>query len=233
VAKTVLDNIPLDKAHFATRADRARYIAQRFSGRLSGRLLDVGCDRKFLRALAPECDYVGLDVAGDPDRTLDLEKVARLPFDDASFDCVVCADVLEHLDNLHAVFAELVRVCRTWLIVSLPNNWANARLRIARGTGAFAHYGLPVEPPADRHKWFFSLSEALNFLRSRVDIYPVALEELRVTEKPRPLALTALRRLVWPSKERYLNRYAHTLWAVFRKVQDEAGPSREAPGGKT
>ena len=35
-----------------------------------------------------------------------------LPYDDASFDAVVCVDVLEHVADLHKVMAEVARVLR-------------------------------------------------------------------------------------------------------------------------
>ena len=38
--------------------------------------------------------------------------LARLPFDDASFDVVVCALVLEHADDLRAPYAEFARVLK-------------------------------------------------------------------------------------------------------------------------
>ncbi|MFH1144533.1 MAG: methyltransferase domain-containing protein [Candidatus Eisenbacteria bacterium] len=63
-----------------------------------------------LRDILGVASYVGVDIAGRPDIELNLEKAERLPFDDDAFDTVLCADVLEHLDNLHAIFDELVRV---------------------------------------------------------------------------------------------------------------------------
>ena len=63
--------------------------------------LDVGCDEALLKTLlAPDIKYTGIDVAGKPDIVLNLEKIERLPFDDSTFDCVICSDVLEHLDKL-------------------------------------------------------------------------------------------------------------------------------------
>lgn len=202
---------------FRDRASRAAYIARRFAPLLRGRVLDVGCDKAVLRQLLPRVGYTGVDVGGDPDIRLNLEKVDRLPFDDASFDCVVCSDVLEHLDNLHAMFGELIRVARTYVIVALPNNWADARKPIGRGVGSFSKYGLPAEPPADRHKWFFSLSEAVEFIDCQLDKYGLAMRECHVTEKPRRFWVRGLRRALYPSQMRYLNRYAHTLWAVLEK----------------
>ena len=80
----------------------------------------------------------------DPDLVIDLEKIERLPFDDASFDAVLCSEVLEHLDNLHAMFGELTRVSRRWILISLPNCWTAARRPVQRGRGAIGHYGLPA-----------------------------------------------------------------------------------------
>lgn len=41
--------------------------------------------------------------------------------------------------------------------------------------------------------------------------------ELFAVEKPRFLLVRAVRRLRYVSRLAYLNRYAHSLWAVLRK----------------
>jgi 2-polyprenyl-3-methyl-5-hydroxy-6-metoxy-1,4-benzoquinol methylase len=209
----------VDYANFYKRADRTKYVFEKFEKYLGGNVLDVGCDKAVLKTLlAPNIKYTGIDVAGKPDILLDLEKIERLPFDDSSFDCVICSDVLEHLDNLYFMFAELIRVTRGYVIVSWPNGWAGARMSIWRGEGAFKHYGLPPEKTADRHKWFFNLTEAENFVRCNVaKSDALELVEERITEKPRLVALRAMRRLLYPQQQRYFNRYAHTLWTVLRK----------------
>lgn len=198
------------------RDERARFIARRFARYLTGRVLDVGCDRARLRQLVPGLDYVGIDVGGTPDLVVNLER-ERIPFPDREFDCVVCSDVLEHLDNLHQNFAELVRVARGHLVISLPNNYANARRPVARGRGTLGHYGLPAEPPEDRHKWFFSLGEAADFFRGQVGRHPVELVELFCVERPRPLLVRVVRGLLY-ARVAYLNRYAHSAWAVYRRA---------------
>lgn len=208
----------IDFIRFNQRAERSRYIARRFGDYLQGSVLDVGCDRAVLRELlGGDVQYTGIDVGGTPDLVLDLERVDRLPFADNSFSAVVCSDVLEHLDNIHHVFRELVRVGSRFIIISLPNNWANARLPIERGRGSIAHYGLPSVRPADRHKWFFGYSEAVEFLRGQERLSPVKIVYMIANEKPRWQALRLIRRLRYPQQERYLNRYAHTVWAVFEK----------------
>ena len=209
----------VDYANFHKRADRTKYIFEKFEKYLGGNVLDVGCDEALLKTLlTPDIKYTGIDVAGKPDILLDLEKVKRLPFDDSTFDCVICSDVLEHLDNLYFMFSELIRVTRGYVIMSWPNAWSGARLSIWRGEGVFKHYGLPPEKTADRHKWFFNLTEAEHFVRCNIAKNDaLELVEERITEKPRLAVLRAIRRLIYPQQHRYLNRYAHTLWTVFRK----------------
>lgn len=202
---------------FPERRLRSEYIARRFAPLLRGRVLDVGCDRALLRQLVPGIEYFGIDIGGTPDRVVNLEAENAVPFPDASFDCIVCSDVLEHLANCHHIFDELVRVARKHVIVSLPNNWTNARRPVARGKGKIGHYGLPVEPPVDRHKWFFSLSEAEAFIVGRAARLPCRVEDMFAMEKPRFAPAVWWRRVASGGSERYLNRYAHTLWAVLAK----------------
>ena len=208
----------VDYVNFHKREERAKYIFEKFQRYFGKKVLDVGCDKAVLETLLTDIEYTGIDTSGTPDICLDLEKIDRLPFDDSSFDCVICADVLEHLDNLHLIFSELLRVTQRHLIIAWPNNWVNARVPIERGYGSFKHYGLPAEKPQDRHKWFFSLSEAKHFVQEQIrKDGNIQLVEERIAEKPRLFFRRWLRRLRYHSQPRYLNRYAHTLWTVLRK----------------
>ena len=107
---------------FKERENRSRYIAERFGRFLNGKILDVGCDKAVLKTLLKGVNYTGIDIAGNPDIQLNLENVAQLPFDNEYFDCVVCSDVLEHLDNLHSIFPNYtheyvlgVPACSFWM----------------------------------------------------------------------------------------------------------------------
>jgi len=76
-------------------------------------IVDVGCGtRPYEPLFRPYAkSYVGVDVQAGP--TVDLVAPAEsLPFDDASFDCAVCTQVLEHSEEPHTVCAELYRVLR-------------------------------------------------------------------------------------------------------------------------
>jgi SAM-dependent methyltransferase len=212
-----MTSLVIDYAQHHSRAERTRYLAGIFAPYISGRVLDVGCDQKVLKQLRPDLDYVGIDIGGNPDLHIDLETVEHLPFADREFDIVVCADVLEHLDNLHHVFGELVRVSRRFILISLPNCWSAARQPVARGKGHIGHYGLPAVPRPDRHKWFFSLTQARDFAAAAAAQHHLEIVSLRVREKPRLAVVRWLRRLRYPRRERYLNRYASTLWVVFER----------------
>mgnify|MGYP000145871578 CR=1 FL=1 len=150
------------------RASKATYIARKYAPILGGSVLDVGCDAAPLRGLVGRPnDYLGVDIRPDADLVVDLDR-DNLPLADRSFDTVVCTDVLEHLERCHAMFDELCRVARERVIVSLPNPLRCLMLAIAAGSaGRAKFYGLPVDRPADRHRWFFGYEEAVEFVTQR------------------------------------------------------------------
>ena len=65
------------------------------------------------------------------------------------------------------MFDELCRVASSRVIVALPNPLRNMLDAVHSGEGMIKHYGLPVDPPSDRHKWFFGQRDAERFLRER------------------------------------------------------------------
>ena len=146
---------------YSDRTAKAAYIASKYASLLGGSVLDVGCDQRQLsRALGPAVRYVGVDMNPHADVVVNLEG-GKLPFESESFDTVVAADVLEHIDATHAVFDELCRVAGKWVIASLPNPYRNFLMELARqGAASFKYYGLGAERPPDRHKWFFGADDA-------------------------------------------------------------------------
>jgi SAM-dependent methyltransferase len=85
------------------------------------RVLDVGCGALGLRALEPELDITGVDLAERPDYPgpfVQADAAAGLPFADDQFDLVYSSSVVEHVAPARrAAFAsELRRVGRGWLV---------------------------------------------------------------------------------------------------------------------
>ena len=105
-------------------------------------VLDAGCGSgRHLRALAklPDLKIVGIDrnaqdvadalaaLKNMPDALSSDYQVMQadinaLPFDDASFDCVICSEVLEHIPEHEKALSERVRVLKPSgsLVVSVP-----------------------------------------------------------------------------------------------------------------
>jgi SAM-dependent methyltransferase len=87
----------------------------------SARVLDVGCGALGLRALEPELDITGVDLAERPDYPgpfVRADAAAGLPFAEHEFDLVYCSSVIEHVPPARraAFAAEVRRVGRGWFV---------------------------------------------------------------------------------------------------------------------
>jgi ubiquinone/menaquinone biosynthesis C-methylase UbiE len=104
---------------------------------MQGKLLDVGCGNSPFKFLVNNktCQYIGIDIAGADNFdyknagiiTFDGENI---PFDDESFDNILCTEVIEHIPNPEKIIAEMHRVLKPngFCIITLP--WS-ARVHFA------------------------------------------------------------------------------------------------------
>ncbi len=96
---------------------------------LSGRLLDVGCGRKPYRELFSVNHYAGLEIDSATARARGVADHfydgGRFPFDDASFESVLCNQVLEHVFNPEQFVGEIRRVLAPGgrLLLTVPFVW--------------------------------------------------------------------------------------------------------------
>jgi len=92
-------------------------------------VLDIGCgDGRITNALAATgADVVGVDLSLEALRYVQASKVLAsvdaLPFRNASFDIVLCTELLEHLPFTvyHKALSEVARVSRNYILVSVPD----------------------------------------------------------------------------------------------------------------
>jgi SAM-dependent methyltransferase len=85
------------------------------------RVLDVGCGRIGLRALEPDLDITGVDLAARPEYPgpfVQADAAAGLPFADGEFELVYCSSVIEHVPSARraAFAAEIRRVGQGWFV---------------------------------------------------------------------------------------------------------------------
>lgn len=91
-------------------------------------VLEAGCGRGYLAGkLAASNQVTGVDIVV-PDEVRDAHPTVafseagleRLPFEDSSFDTVVCTHTLEHVVDIRAAVNELRRVARRRLLIVVP-----------------------------------------------------------------------------------------------------------------
>lgn len=100
-----------------------------FAPMLTGRLLDVGCGSKPYQSLFAVDAYIGLDIDSEASRQAGVADYFYdgkiFPFAEASFDCVLCNQVLEHVFNPDEFLGELMRVLKPGgrLLLTVPFVW--------------------------------------------------------------------------------------------------------------
>lgn len=207
----------IEKLGYDSRESRVLHLYENYKKSLTGSILDIGCDNRYLKTLlSPVQKYVGVDIASSPDIKLDLEK-EHLPFEDNSFDTVVCLDVLEHLNNLYEVSDKIIKVSRENIIISLPNCWGGFKSAFLRAKSP-KFYGLPPNKPLDRHKWFFNANDAISFFESLAKKNNLTITKLVVlVQKGGAISrlVAFLTKLI--SKKHYINFFANSIWVEFKK----------------
>jgi SAM-dependent methyltransferase len=112
-------------------------------------LLDVGCGEGVLthqwaQRLGDQRRVVGIDLDDPalhaewakrtaPNLEYRVMKAENLPFADGEFDAAAAIEVLEHVPDAEHTVAEMARVAKRWLLVSVPREPLWRGLNMARG----------------------------------------------------------------------------------------------------
>ena len=148
---------PIARAHIRRFQ---RVIGDRLAPFAPRSILDAGCGEGFtLAALAarfPGVALTGIDAdeaaiafarthAGEA--TFSTADLYALPFEDASFDAVVCSEVLEHVAAPERALAEVLRVAGRVAVVTVPHEpyfdallWLGMRLGFSPDPGHVNHW---------------------------------------------------------------------------------------------
>ena len=128
-------------------------------------ILDVGCRDKVLKNfIKKDVKYQGIDYK-DSNEVVGHNLENGIPFTDKSFDIVFALDVLEHVENIHFLFDEILRVSKDEAIIALPNmSYWKFRLRFLKGKDISNKYIFSSVRVLDRHRWITSYNSAVNFV---------------------------------------------------------------------
>tara|TARA_B100001123_G_scaffold379388_1_gene448304 strand:+ start:42609 stop:43292 length:684 start_codon:yes stop_codon:yes gene_type:complete len=167
---------------YNTRFERVKFAVKQLIpfGLEDKRVLNIGGGgnrhlEKSLLELESNSSPFEIDMAGDNDLSLNLDKIDRLPFEDKEFDFCLLTDILEHLENFHLILNECFRITKKALVVSLPipsqeftriiyNRRYNSN---GLNEGIYSKfYGLPFLVPEDRHRWWFTYDDAISFFEN-------------------------------------------------------------------
>jgi len=97
--------------NWSLREPLARWLEQEGRTAAGLRVLDVGCgDKPYEPYFATAREYVGVDI-DNPHADVSA-PAEELPFEDASFDLVLCIQLLEHVDDPGRAVRELHRVAK-------------------------------------------------------------------------------------------------------------------------
>lgn len=90
-----------------------------------GKALDMaaGAGQMTAAMRAQGHEVIPADINGHDPSFVPADMTKRLPFEDQSFDLVVCLEGIEHMQRPHDLLGELFRVCRVGgsVIISTPN----------------------------------------------------------------------------------------------------------------
>jgi 2-polyprenyl-3-methyl-5-hydroxy-6-metoxy-1,4-benzoquinol methylase len=206
------------KFYYTNRATRSEFVVKQFGDIIGEKVLDVGSSDRDLEAMLKKYKismqkYTSIDLNSKADISINLDKDS-INLDKESYDTVVCTDVLEHLEKIHTVYDQLLTIANRNIIISLPNAWFTMKTNFFLKNLSGKYYGLPGSIPEDRHRWFFNISEAKEFI----------IENSSVAKKIRFYYYfgnknKTIKRIIkfFLNNERYNNLFCPVIWVLIEK----------------
>lgn len=160
-------------SNWKNRQQRSNFLLEFCVKKNVGSILNLGSGGERALLTPSTTRQIDVDFQGDVDIEIDLDKECQLPFINSEFEMVCAMDVLEHLENLHFVFEEMVRCSSKYILISLPNSAAEIPV-IARNPKILSnnsewqgyyskYYGLPIEKQLDRHRHWMYPQDIIRF----------------------------------------------------------------------
>jgi len=212
---------------YGSREERNQFAARYIHREIGpgGRALNMGGGgKRFLgKYLGEQWSVTELDITGDVDFKIDLDQIDQLPFEDAQFDLVCAFDVLEHIENIHSITEDMIRVSGKYVLMSLPNSlrdvmsiFKDKRVDIEKRDvrGVYSkYYGLPLTAPQDRHRWWLTIEDIAEYflvMSKRKSFSVVFFSTLQNSFPKRVLRMILGDRL-------FFNIFLPELWILLRR----------------
>ncbi len=181
----VIDTSNFRKHTSSNRLQRA--LIDRFHEKITGivrsldpqTLLDAGCGEGFVAEIflqaMPELQLTGFDPLPEavelarrrnPGAIFDVGSIYEIPHPDHSFDVVCCFEVMEHLHEPDKALAEMARVARRAVVMSVPHEPFFCLSNAARGKNWDIR---PIGSDPD-HRNFWSRETFGQFVQRELDV---------------------------------------------------------------
>ena len=178
----------------------------------------------YLKSTMPNRDVIAIDIDSKADIQFDLDSENPIPFGADKPDLIVALDVLEHLEKFHERLNEILEITTRGALLSLPISSSetarillrpNAYRRQKRTEATFSkYYGIPLEKPHDRHRWYIYGTDIITLAESLEDKgYEVHIG-LDAFFKSKLLSKLVIRIC---SKHLLLNLLSKWVWIVIKK----------------
>lgn len=102
-----------------TFQERTRRVVAMLKPHLTGAALDVGCGNGEVTSNLGHENIIGIDVYKPPNPRIDVKLYDgnHIPFDDKTFDTVICVTALHHMEDPGTMLDEMQRVGKKLVII--------------------------------------------------------------------------------------------------------------------
>lgn len=106
----------------------------------------------------------------------DLEKA--LPFEENSFDCIICTDEIDHIESKNQLAREIARVSPLYVNISLPNPKRKSYVGGLKRGNMSGKNIFDVEDGVDRRRWVTFYEEKRNLSRNTIGLLSESISEI-------------------------------------------------------
>jgi hypothetical protein len=155
--------------------NRNDFVARKLGYLNNETIVDLGCRDQILKKyLKGRYNYIGVDLIKKrkKDKLLIHNLENGLPNFKKKIDIIIALDVLEHLDNLHLIRDQALKISKKKIIIALPNMaYYSFRINFFFSGVISGKYPFSYYKPLDRHKWipnYYNIDSFFSKIKSNI-----------------------------------------------------------------